>query len=131
MSKAAFLAASLRAAPKILDATAAMSPKHRVNVLLELAASISTATLFDESKEVAELRAENERMRDLIARSSLDCVHCGLPAADMSRCAHGFPGCARADDFKLVPGDMEADPEVLEEAAAPSDPEVEEAAAKE
>lgn len=48
---------------------------------------------------VMRLTIENNLMRKLIADSELPCVYCQLPAADMNRCEHGFPGCARADDM--------------------------------
>jgi hypothetical protein len=48
---------------------------------------------------IAELAAENDRLRRLLASSNADCPYCGLPAADMAKCASGFPGCGRADDM--------------------------------
>lgn len=45
------------------------------------------------------LRAENDRMRYIIASSNLPCLYCGLPGADMAKCPDGFPGCGRADDL--------------------------------
>jgi len=47
----------------------------------------------------ATLEEENNTLRKFIAESSLDCIYCGLPKADMSKCSHGFPGCGRADDL--------------------------------
>lgn len=38
-----------------------------------------------------------------LAASALPCIYCGLPAADMTKCSHGFPGCGRADDMMLDP----------------------------
>lgn len=46
-----------------------------------------------------ELEAENNKMRALIANSDMACMYCGLPAADLPKCPHGFPGCGRADDM--------------------------------
>lgn len=48
---------------------------------------------------LAELERENAKLRQLLAVSNADCPYCGLPAADMSKCASGFPGCSRADDM--------------------------------
>jgi len=45
------------------------------------------------------LQQENDTLRAIIAKGPMDCVYCGLPATDMSKCASGFPGCARADDM--------------------------------
>ena len=50
---------------------------------------------------VNELQEENDKLRGIIAKSSLDCMYCGLPKADMAKCAHGFPGCGRADDMMV------------------------------
>jgi len=43
--------------------------------------------------------AENDLLRGLLAKGEKDCVYCGLPAADISKCRSGFPGCARMDDI--------------------------------
>ena len=45
------------------------------------------------------LSAENEKLRVLLATSSANCAFCGLPAAEMAKCASDFPGCSRADDM--------------------------------
>ena len=47
------------------------------------------------------LNAENDRLRVLLAASNANCAFCGLPAAEMAKCASGFPGCSRADDMLL------------------------------
>lgn len=47
------------------------------------------------------LSAENEKLRVLLATSNANCAFCGLPAAEMAKCASGFPGCSRADDMIL------------------------------
>lgn len=52
--------------------------------------------------EIEELRAENDRLRWLLAKGSDPCVYCGLSKKDMAKCASGFPGCARADDLMAV-----------------------------
>lgn len=46
--------------------------------------------------EVERLTQENDRLRALAAQLTW-CHYCGL--RDMSKCAHGFPGCPRADDL--------------------------------
>ena len=46
-----------------------------------------------------ELLTENNKLRGLLAAGQGDCVYCGLPAADIAKCPHGFPGCARMDDI--------------------------------
>jgi len=46
-----------------------------------------------------EARKENDFMRLRLAESDKACVYCSLPKAEMGACAHGFPGCARADDL--------------------------------
>ncbi len=40
---------------------------------------------------------ENNILRGIIAVVNIPCVYCGLD--DMSKCEHGFPGCAQADDL--------------------------------
>lgn len=47
------------------------------------------------------LSAENDKLRVLLATSNANCAFCGLPAAEMAKCASGFPGCSRADDMIL------------------------------
>lgn len=45
-----------------------------------------------------ELKAENDTLRTVLAKlPQSPCVYCGL--TDISKCAHGFPGCSRADDI--------------------------------
>lgn len=41
---------------------------------------------------------ENELLRAAIANGSGACMYCQLAAAEIDKCASGFPGCARADD---------------------------------
>ena len=50
-----------------------------------------------------DLQRENDTLRAMIAKGPMDCVYCGLPAADMNKCASGFPGCGRADDMMADP----------------------------
>lgn len=54
-------------------------------------------------KELAEVRIENTRIRAALAVSKDPCIYCQLPAADIGKCAAGFPGCARADDISGCP----------------------------
>ena len=51
--------------------------------------------------EADRLRAEVDKLRVLLAASNANCAFCGLPAAEMAKCASGFPGCSRADDMIL------------------------------
>jgi hypothetical protein len=60
--------------------------------------------------EVDSLKEENNKLRGLLAAGQGDCVsgqgdcvYCGLPAADIAKCPHGFPGCARMDDIVNAP----------------------------
>lgn len=55
--------------------------------------------------EVAALRAENDTLRALLARSDQPCPYCALPSAEIAKCPSGFPGCGRMDD--LIVGDAE------------------------
>lgn len=57
--------------------------------------------LADALEENARLMAENDTLRGLLGNSALPCPYCGLAAEDQSKCARGFPGCARADDQML------------------------------
>jgi hypothetical protein len=50
-----------------------------------------------------DLLTENDKLRGLLAAGKGDCVYCGLPAADIAKCPHGFPGCARMDDIVNAP----------------------------
>lgn len=47
------------------------------------------------------LQRENDLLRKKLADSAEPCIYCGLPANEQAKCAHGFPGCARADDQLL------------------------------
>lgn len=55
----------------------------------------------DAANLIDRLQKENNTVRDLLARSDIPCVYCGLSKADMSKCVHGFPGCSRADDLDV------------------------------
>jgi hypothetical protein len=54
-----------------------------------------------DAARIAELQKENDTLRGLLGSSSKPCVYCNLPAAEQIKCAHGFPGCMRADDQML------------------------------
>lgn len=58
---------------------------------------MSSATTLEE------LRAENTKLRAMIANSKIDCVYCGLTKEDFQKCRSGFPGCDRADDMQGCP----------------------------
>jgi hypothetical protein len=65
-------------------------------------ARIPSTSVFEELcmvTELLEIRRENDVLRGLLARGDKDCVYCGLPAAEISKCRSGFPGCARMDDM--------------------------------
>lgn len=66
-----------------------------------LGAQFDAAQLLD---DVQELRAENDKLRRLLAESPADCPYCKLPRERMGECVHGFPGCPRADDMCLDGG---------------------------
>lgn len=66
---------------------------------MKSAAMKDAAQVVKLTARVAELEAENGNLRKYLATSKADCPYCGLPAADMSKCASGFPGCGRADDL--------------------------------
>lgn len=47
------------------------------------------------------LEEENAKLRRMLSKSNADCIYCDLPVADILKCAHGFPGCGRADDITM------------------------------
>lgn len=49
--------------------------------------------------KIKELEADNDRLRVMLSNSNQPCFYCGLSKRWMSKCKHGFPGCARADDM--------------------------------
>lgn len=53
--------------------------------------------------KVDELKKENDTMRGILAMADVPCIYCGLAKADWNQCAHGFPGCSRADDAQYSP----------------------------
>lgn len=55
------------------------------------------------SPDLLEAAEENRGLRAAIANGRDACVHCSLPKAEWSKCASGFPGCARADDAAGCP----------------------------
>lgn len=50
-------------------------------------------------KKLHEEQIENNHLRCLLAKGDGDCVYCGLPESDISKCVQGFPGCGRMDDL--------------------------------
>lgn len=66
----------------------------------QVVAALTAASLsIVATAEIERLRVENDTLRGLLARGDKDCPYCGLPAADIARCASGFPGCGRMDDI--------------------------------
>jgi len=57
----------------------------------------------DHDKILSRFKEENNKLRGLLAAGKGDCVYCGLPAADIAKCPHGFLGCARMDDIVNAP----------------------------
>lgn len=53
--------------------------------------------------EARAARAENDVLRSLLAKGDKDCPYCALPAAAISKCPKGFPGCDRMDDIMAAP----------------------------
>lgn len=68
-------------------------------------AVIISPDLLDSLKAewIREVVDENTRLRAALAQSDQPCVYCTLPAEEWSKCQHGFPGCARADDAMGCP----------------------------
>ena len=60
-------------------------------------------TKEDLKVEIHRLATENDKLHAITANSNLDCIYCSLPKTEWNACAHGFPGCARADDAMLCP----------------------------
>ena len=61
----------------------------------------AAAAIRELSAEVERIVKENDTLRGLLGNSAKPCPYCGLAAEDQSKCASGFPGCARADDQML------------------------------
>ena len=59
------------------------------------------AELVTLRNKVTDLCTTNDKLRGILATSSLDCIYCGLPEVDTVKCIHGFPGCGRADDLMV------------------------------
>ena len=55
----------------------------------------------DLAAENESLRAENDKLRYILAVGSDPCIYCTLPASDMPKCERGFPGCGRMDDITV------------------------------
>lgn len=49
--------------------------------------------------QVSGLTEENDKLRALLAKGKGPCIYCQLPAEDIAKCQHGFPGCGRMDDL--------------------------------
>ena len=77
----------------------------RLQALVESANERNGAMMWtsDHEKILARFKDENDKLRGLLAQGKGDCVYCGLPAADISKCPHGFPGCSRMDDIVNAP----------------------------
>lgn len=56
-----------------------------------------------QSTAMEALGRENNTIKMILAKQAIPCLYCGLE--DMSKCAKGFPGCAKADD--LICGEEE------------------------
>jgi hypothetical protein len=54
-------------------------------------------------KQLTDLKRENDHMRATLANGPGPCEYCDLTRAEWSKCAMGFPGCARGDDAVLCP----------------------------
>ena len=58
---------------------------------------VSKSAYDDLRANFERLRAGNTMLRALLPKMGAPCIHCGL--TEMAKCAHGFPGCAKADDL--------------------------------
>lgn len=52
-----------------------------------------------QQRRIEALERVNDQLRRKWSESPMDCLYCGLSAADMAKCVSGFPGCGRADDM--------------------------------
>lgn len=59
--------------------------------------------LLSAAAERDQIAQENTRLRAALAQSDQPCAYCSLPADEWEKCAHGFPGCDRADDAMGCP----------------------------
>lgn len=59
--------------------------------------------MADIDEKLAEIEAENTRLRAALANSELPCAYCSLPKDEWNKCESGFPGCARGDDAMGCP----------------------------
>lgn len=75
--------------------------QHRLQYGLQIGSAFTKEDAQDALLEIDTLRTENDKLRGMIAYGPMPCVYCGLPKADLMKCAHGFPGCARADDMVM------------------------------
>lgn len=54
-----------------------------------------------------ELTKENDILKGICAFENINCIYCGLPKEEMSKCSSGFPGCARSDDMMCAPAHIQ------------------------
>jgi hypothetical protein len=66
---------------------------------MKVGTDLVTSEVHEAANHIAAVEAENDALRRALATSNADCPYCGLKANEMAKCAHGFPGCARADDM--------------------------------
>lgn len=72
-------------------------------MLRELLTSVPSDLARQIQERFNEILTENDTLRAILAKSDLDCVYCGLPADQVIKCIHGFPGCSRLDDVMHDP----------------------------
>ena len=67
--------------------------------------SIDEVAEFSElaTKQLADLKRENDHMRATLANGPGPCAYCDLTREQWSQCKSGFPGCARGADAVLCP----------------------------
>lgn len=100
---------SLAAVEEIAQQVTARGQGDRVsNHLGAKAVHLSDVTVAAMPRQLAEgttglddVVKENDRLRGIIGHSVMDCIYCGLPAIQQTKCLSGFPGCSRADDQLL------------------------------
>lgn len=50
-------------------------------------------------RELDKARAENTKLRVILAKSNLPCLYCVLPSNRLHECKSGFASCGRLDDL--------------------------------
>jgi hypothetical protein len=87
----------------LLQKAEAEAKKRGLEFPLDLKLSFEVRKLTEKNeslkKELEDQEMEFRKFRGAVARGNGDCVYCGLSKDDMIKCAHGFPGCGRADDI--------------------------------